>query len=92
MNAFNPNNTSWQGRPKKGRKRKISDQSRPDRKRLANNNKRYVNTKGNIVDEKVFDESFVCGCTKTCTEAVGIEARKKFFKQFWSIGLFLFFE
>lgn len=86
MNAFKPDNSTWQGRPKKGRKRKIADQSRVDRKRFANNNKRYVNTKGNVVEEKVFNEGFVCGCTKTCTEKVGTELRKKLFRQFWSIG------
>lgn len=73
----------WQGRPKKGRKGKIPDQSRVDRKRLANNNKRHVNTKGNIVE---FDESFVRWCTKKCTETVEVELRKKRFNQFMSIG------
>lgn len=74
------------GRPKRGRKRKISNQSRADKKRLLNNNKPYVNNKGELVDAKVFDETFNCKCTKNCTDAVGLELRKQFFNQFRSMG------
>lgn len=77
-----------QGRPKKGRKRKIPNQSRADTKRLRNTNKEYVNGIGEVVETKEFDENFVCGCQKKCTEAVGVELRRRLFKQFWSMGTF----
>lgn len=77
-----------QGRPKRGRKRKIPNQSRADTKRLRNTNKQYVNSKGEVVEEKVFDGNFVCGCEKKCTEVVGQELRRRLFKQFWSMGDF----
>lgn len=74
------------GRPKRGRKRKIPNQSRADRKRLMNNNKQYVNQKGVAVEAKHFDEHFVCSCTKHCTETVSANLRRKLFNQFSSIG------
>lgn len=74
------------GRPKRGRKRKVPGQSRVDRKRLYNNNKTHVNTKGNIVHEKLFDATFVCSCRDRCTKKVPVELRKRLFSQFWGMG------
>lgn len=79
---------AYQGRPKRGRKRKVLEQSRSDRKRLYNTNKTHVNTKGNIVEEKIFDETFECVCSKKCTNIVSVERRRRFFNQFWSMGTF----
>lgn len=83
-----PENFTPNGRPKRGRKRKISDQSRTDRKRRYNNNETHVNTKGNIVTEKKFDENFVCPCLNKCTNNVLLEYRRRIFNQFRSMGSF----
>lgn len=93
MNPFNNDNDGhnvqqYQGRPRKGRKRKIENQSRADVKRLRNTNQPYVNNEDVVVEGKVFDDSFVCSCLKQCTETIGIEQRRRFFKQFWSMGTF----
>lgn len=79
---------TYQGRPKRGRKRKVPEQSRADRKKLYNTNKAHVNTKGNLVEEKFFDGMFVCSCSKKCTEIVSEERRERLFNQFWSMGTF----
>lgn len=78
----------YQGRPKRGRKRKIPEQSRSERKILYNTNQSHINTKGKLVEEKVFDDTFVCQCSKRCTFTVSLDLRKKLFKQFWSMGSF----
>lgn len=77
-----------QGRPKRGRKRKIPNQSRADRKRLLNHNMDHINRKGELVKSKVFDEGFVCACLKNCPANVDIELRKKLFSQFYSLGTY----
>lgn len=82
------NSVNLQGRPKKGRKNKFPSQSRADVKRLRNTNKQYINNNGDVVEGKVFDENFVCNCTKKCTNEVGLELRRKLFKQFWAMGHF----
>lgn len=82
----NPPEYLLKGRPKRGRKRKFLAQSRADKKKRMNSNKPYVNTKGEVVEAKQVDESFLCKCTKKCTEVVGLDLRKKFFNQFWTIG------
>lgn len=74
------------GRPKRRRKHKIPNQSRADRKTLCNTNKTYINSRGNICHEKVFDEHFECNCQRNCTEVVPIEDRRRLFSQFWSQG------
>lgn len=55
---------------------------------MYNNNKEHVDSKGNIVAEKIFDENFVCPCRRRCTIYVPLEERKRLFKQFWSMGTF----
>lgn len=77
-----------EGRPKKGRKRKIPTQSRADRKRLCNTNKKHINTKGNVSLEKMFIEQFQCGCKRNCTSVVPVIDRRRLFTQFWSMGTF----
>lgn len=91
MNPFNNdghNVQQYQGRPNKGRKRKIVDQSRADVKRLRNTNQSYVNNDGVVVEGKVFDDRFVCKCRKKCTDIVEVEQRRRLFMQFWSMGTF----
>lgn len=56
----------------KGRKRAVPDQTRDIRKVRANTNQAYINSKGNEVKPKAFDELFVCGCPKKCTMQVSI--------------------
>lgn len=86
--GFEMNVINLEGRPKKGRKRKIPNQSRADLKRLRNNNMPYVNNMGDIVEGKTFNEAFKCTCTKKCTDIVKVELRRRLFKQFWSMGSF----
>lgn len=74
------------GRPRRGRKRKVAAQSRADRKRMYNHNKNHVNTRGNAVFRKIFDANFVCLCRNQCTRRVPLQVRKRLFNQFWSIG------
>lgn len=89
MNPIDINDSEHsQGRPKKGRKRKIANQSRSDAKRLRNTNKPYVNSDGNVVEAKTFDENFVCLCKKKCTENVDETLRRRLFQQFWSMGTY----
>lgn len=78
----------YEGRPKRGRKLKVPKQTRSDRKRLLNTNKKHVNSKGKIYIEKVFDEQFECLCGLECTKFVHKDDRKRLFSQFWSIGTF----
>ncbi|KAJ6643401.1 hypothetical protein Bhyg_08362 [Pseudolycoriella hygida] len=78
----------YEGRPKRGRKRKISSQSRGDRKKLFNTNKPHINSRGNAYQEKIFDPTFECLCSRECTSAVPIENRQRLFNQFWNMGSF----
>ena len=77
-----------EGRPKRGRKRKYPQQSRADRKLLHNNNRAHINTQGNFVQEKLFNENLICSCRKRCTNNVPLELRKRLFTQFWGMGTF----
>lgn len=88
VNEAVPNETEMKGRPKRGRKRKIPSQSRADRKKLLNNNETHYNTRGKLVEEKVFNKDFVCRCPKKCTDIVSLGLRMKCFSQFWSLGTF----
>lgn len=78
----------YKGRPKRGRKRKIPDQTRADRKRLFNTNKAHINSRGDIYNEKVFNEDMGCMCSFRCTEVIPVDDRRRLFSQFWSIGNF----
>jgi hypothetical protein len=75
------------GKPK-GRKRAVADQTREIRKIRANTNQPYINSKGNEVKAKEFDESFHCGCPKKCTEQISVKTRKQIFNIFWGIGTY----
>jgi hypothetical protein len=70
----------------KGRKRVVADQTRSIRKIRANTNQRYINSKGNEVKPKEFDENFECGCPKACTQQLSLKMRKQIFNMFWGIG------
>lgn len=72
----------FQGRPKKGRKRKIPDQSRADRQKRCRTNQDYINAKGTLVESKEFRD-YQCSCK--CNEKVSTEDRKKEFIRFWSL-------
>lgn len=72
------------GRPRRGRKRKCEEQTRADRKKLLNKNKKHINTRGEMVEPKIFDMSFICRCPKKCTQIVPLCS--KLFTQFWDIG------
>lgn len=78
----------YKGRPRRGRKLKVPNQTRVDRKKLLNTNKTHINSKGNVYDEKLFDEQFNCMCTNKCTSIIPIEDRRRLFTQFWTIGTF----
>lgn len=78
---------SHDGKPK-GRKRAVPDQTREIRKIRANTNQPYINSKGNEVKPKVFDESFSCGCPKKCTQQLSLKVRKQIFNMFWGIGTY----
>lgn len=41
------------------------------------------------MQEKKFEEEFVCHCKKKCTNNVSIELRKRLFNQYWSMGSFV---
>lgn len=79
---------TYEGRPKHGRKRKIPDQSRADRKRLFNTNRAHINSRGHIYNEKVFNEHMGCMCKFKCTDVIPVDDRRRLFSQFWSIGGF----
>lgn len=76
----------YPGRPKRGRKQKVMGQSRSDKKKLLNRNKMHVNSKGEFVQPKYFDEKFKCNCRRKCTDVVPVHLRKQLFDQFWDIG------
>lgn len=76
----------YPGRPKRGRKQKVMGQSRSDKKRLLNRNKMHVNSKGEFVQPKYFDDKFICKCQRNCTNVVSMDSRKQMFDQFWDIG------
>lgn len=90
MNPYNTNELikTSDGRPQKGRKRKIPSQSRADTKRLRNTNQQYINNNLEVVEAKIFDDTFVCNCSKKCTDVVAADFRRRIFKQFWSMGTF----
>lgn len=55
---------------------------------MYNNNEAHVNSKGNLVERKIFDVDFVCSCRKRCTRLVPLEERKRLFSQYWNMGTF----
>jgi hypothetical protein len=76
-------NLNQTGRPKKGRKRKVPQQTREIRKRLKNSNKKFVSQNGKTYYPKEFRDY---RCTCKCHEKVTLEARKSMFQKFWSLG------
>ncbi|KAL4718994.1 hypothetical protein ACJJTC_012421 [Scirpophaga incertulas] len=77
--------SSYNGRPKKGRKRKFVEQNSRIRKKKANNNEDYFSAKGKKVCAKEFNCSD-CRCPLKCTEKLSVDQRKKEFEKFWSSG------
>lgn len=86
--VIGPDGCIYEGRPRRGRKRKIPNQSRADRKKLCNSNKTHINTKGKVNHEKLFNEQFDCMCSRNCTEIVPVTIRRRLFTQYWSVGTF----
>lgn len=78
----------WEGRKKRGRKRKILHQSRADRKKFANTNQKYISVRDKEVEPKNFNVVYSCKCSKKCTDIVPLETRKRLFDQFWGVGSF----
>lgn len=85
---FDINVEKSEGRKKCGRKRKIKNQSRQDRKKCANYNLIYISARQKAVRPKIFKENYCCPCLKKCHNVVNDEIRKRFFNQFWNIGTF----
>uniref|UniRef100_A0A6P7FQ29 Uncharacterized protein LOC114331484 n=1 Tax=Diabrotica virgifera virgifera TaxID=50390 RepID=A0A6P7FQ29_DIAVI len=76
-------------RPKRGRKRKVVDQSREIKKKRVNTNKNYVNESGKNVAARVFSGSlFNCACPRKCTKKLSVEKRRAEFDKFWSSGCY----
>lgn len=79
------NQNIYSGRPKKGRKRKYTEQSRANIKLLKNSNLSYYNYKNKKIDPKKFKD-FDCVCPMKCVQKVSLEQRKLEFDNFWKIG------
>jgi hypothetical protein len=73
----------WKGRPKKGRKRKYSNQNRQVRKKLKNSNKKCVSQNGKTVYPKEFRD-FHCSCR--CNKKISVERRRMIFTSFYDLG------
>ncbi|CAH1108093.1 unnamed protein product [Psylliodes chrysocephalus] len=76
------------GRKSRGRKRKISNQSRTDRKKYTNTNKKYISARAKEVEPKTFNSAYSCKCSKKCMDIVPLETRKRLFDQLWGVGGF----
>ncbi|KAL4083711.1 hypothetical protein QTP88_029027 [Uroleucon formosanum] len=79
------NQNIYSGRPKKGKKRKYTEQSRANIKLLKNSNLSYYNYKNKKIDPKKFKD-FDCVCPMKCVQKVSLEQRKLEFDNFWKIG------
>lgn len=78
-------NPALQQRPKKGRKRKIPNQTRKEKKIRMYTNKPYFNYKSVQIQPKEFVD-FRCNCTSQCAENVPVESRRSEFDRFWSLN------
>lgn len=72
------------GRPKKGRKRKFSNQDRNTRKKNKNSNVGYYSAKGKLVNPKQFID-YECSCKNICHTKISTEDRRGFFTEFWNL-------
>lgn len=77
-------NQNSNGRPKKGRKRKHIDQSRPYRKVLKNSNLEYYNYKNKKINPKQFKD-YDCACPLKCSQNISLKIKGEF-EQFWKLG------
>lgn len=84
VDATQTNHSALQQRPMRGRKRKIPNQTRQEKKIRMYTNNPYFNYKGIEVQPKVFTD-FRCNCTSKCAENVTVESRKSEFDRFWSL-------
>ena len=64
-------------------KRKPENWARNKRKRLRNEGKEYCNTKGNLVEGKVFNFPRFHACNMHCSEVSDNDARD-IFDKFWA--------
>lgn len=71
----------YNGRSKKGRKRKYAEQSRRNIKLLKNSNLSYYNYKNKKINSKIFKD-FDCECRMKCMHKVTLEQRKVEFDNF----------
>jgi hypothetical protein len=74
-------------RPKKGRKLKIPDQDRKERKRRSNNNEEFIDFKGEVKRPKVFKNVSKC-CKKKCFESLKADQQERIFELFYKLGSF----
>lgn len=72
-------------RPKKGRKLKVPDQDRVERKRRVNNNEEFVDSKGEIKKPKAFQAVTWC-CDTKCHEKFSEEEQRQIFDDFHTLG------
>lgn len=69
---------------KKGRKRKFPSQTNAEKKMLYNTNQPYYNSKGKLIEPKVFKPTESC-CIKHCYEKVGSEEQERVFNYFYAL-------
>jgi hypothetical protein len=74
-------------KPKRGRKLKVEGQSKAERKRRANNNEPYIDSKGKIREPKIFQPIESC-CSKSCFEFIDHEEQREVFDKFYHLGSF----
>lgn len=72
-------------RKRRGRKRKIEDETNDIRKKRKNSNQNYHNYKGNFIESKAF-QPFKCKCNHKCYTLISEDIRKVEFEKFWSLG------
>lgn len=82
------NQNIYNGRPKKVRKRKHTEQSRANIKLLKNSNLSYYNYKNKKINPKSFKD-FDRVRPMKCVQKVSLEQRKLEFANFWKIGEYM---
>ncbi|XP_050516754.1 DNA ligase 1-like [Diabrotica virgifera virgifera] len=82
-NGVKSKEKKYQGRPKKGRKRKFPSQNREIRKKHCIQNKSYFTQKGEMKLKKEFRQ-YLCKCD--CLSKVGIENAKQEYDKFYEVS------
>lgn len=74
-------------RVKRGRKRKVDDQTRVEKKKRINSNEAYVDSGGNFHDPKEF-RFIACSCKKKCHVRIQEYEQRLLFNNFQRLGNF----